>query len=373
MPSVSGSSVRKRQAVFLTGVISMRLLHIADVHLGVKPDAGKSWSAKREQDIWESFAKVIETAGQQKVDFLLISGDLFHAQPLKKELREVNYLFGQIPETKIILMAGNHDYLRQKSYYLSNEWQENVFFFRQEEIGRFDFEKENVSVYGLSYWHREIRENLYDNVLPSNSQRINILMAHGGDVSHIPFSAEQILRNGFDYVAAGHIHKGGQLVPERAVMAGSLEPTDCNDVGPHGYWLGEIEKGHSRVHFYPIRNCEYCHENYFVTRQTAEREIYEWAGKLLSERPVYQYFRLFLKGKKNPDITYDVSRLEQLERVVDVVQQLEPDYDYEKLKEEHTGSILGEYIRSLQSMPAEEINKKALEYGVNALLGHKIE
>ena len=91
-----------------------------------------------------------------KTGFLLISGDLFHAQPLKKELREVNYLFSRIPQTKIILMAGNHDYLRTKSYYLTMEWEENVYFFRQEEPGHFDFEEENVSIYGLSYWHREM-------------------------------------------------------------------------------------------------------------------------------------------------------------------------------------------------------------------------
>ncbi|MDD6305648.1 MAG: DNA repair exonuclease [Clostridiales bacterium] len=350
----------------------MRFIHIADVHLGVKPDAGKSWSKKREQDIWASFARVIEIAGEKKVDFLLISGDLFHAQPLKKELREVNYLFSRIPETKIILMAGNHDYIRQKSYYLSVEWPKNVYFFQQEEAGHFDFNEENVSIYGLSYWHREIREKLYDRIVPTDLSRINVLLAHGGDSSHIPFGTEQILQNGFDYVAAGHIHKGGWLVPEHAVMAGSLEPTDCNDTGPHGYWMGEIEKERTAVHFYPIKNCEYCHEIYPVTGETAEREIYEWAEKLLGERPTYQYFRLFLKGRRNPDITYDMSRLEQTDRVVDVVEQMELDYNYEKLAAEYGDSLLGAYIRSLQNMPADEVTKKALEYGVNVLLGHKI-
>ena len=42
--------------------------------------------------------------------------------------------------------------------HISMEWEENVYFFRQEEPGHFDFEEENVSIYGLSYWHREIGE-----------------------------------------------------------------------------------------------------------------------------------------------------------------------------------------------------------------------
>ena len=71
----------------------MKVIHISDVHLGVRPDAGKPWSERRAQEIWNSFAGVIKTAAKEKVDFLLISGDLFHKQPLKRELKEV---FGQI-------------------------------------------------------------------------------------------------------------------------------------------------------------------------------------------------------------------------------------------------------------------------------------
>ena len=38
----------------------MKFMHISDVHLGVKPDAGKSWSKKRTQDIWNTFAETIQ-------------------------------------------------------------------------------------------------------------------------------------------------------------------------------------------------------------------------------------------------------------------------------------------------------------------------
>ena len=183
----------------------MKFIHVSYLHLGIKPDEGKPWSEKRAQDIWDSFAEVIGAAVELKPDFLLISGDLFHAQPLKKELREVNYLFSRIPQTKIILMAGNHDYLRTKSYYLTMEWEENVYFFRQEEPGHFDFEEENVSIYGLSYWHREIGEPVYDSIIPEDLSKINILLVHGGDPQHIPYHPKHILENGFDYIAAGHI------------------------------------------------------------------------------------------------------------------------------------------------------------------------
>lgn len=350
----------------------MKFIHIADVHLGVKPDAGKSWSEKRARDIWESFASVIEVAAKEKPDFLFITGDLFHAQPLKKEIREVDLLFRTIPETKVILLAGNHDYLRQKSYYLTYSWVENVCFFKMEEAECFDFPAENVAVYGLSYWHREIRERLYDGLMPENEKRINILLAHGGDERHIPFSATEILRNGFDYVAAGHIHRGEWLAENRAVMAGSLEPTDCNDFGPHGYWMGELEKGKSQVHFFPIQKCEYRQESYAVHAGTSQRELRNWVETLLKERPQYQYFRLSLVGHKAMDMEYDLQELRAFPRIVDVTEKLVPDYDYVKLQEEYANTILGNYIRTMQAETRDVVTNKALEYGVNALLGYQL-
>ena len=52
----------------------MRFIHIADVHLGMQPDAGFPWSEERGEAIWESFRRIIRLAGREKTDFLLIAG-----------------------------------------------------------------------------------------------------------------------------------------------------------------------------------------------------------------------------------------------------------------------------------------------------------
>lgn len=357
----------------------MKFMHLSDVHLGVEPDAGKAWSKKRAQDIWDSFAETVLEAGRQQVQFLLISGDLFHKQPLKRELREVNYLFEQIPQVKVVLMAGNHDYIQPKSYYVDFSWAENVYFFEREEVTAFDFPEENVTIYGLSYWHREIAERLYDRLNVAEDGRIHVLLAHGGDERHIPFSVKQILEQGIDYIAAGHIHKGGWLVEERAAMAGALEPTDCNDTGEHGYWLGELIKSKqnlsgvvSKVHFFPIRKCEYHHLHLTVTPNTTQYALEAMVRKVLAEGEAYKYYRIFLEGYMEPDMEYDLNRIEQLEHVVDVMADLQPDYHYDSIVEEQPESLLARYIVRMQKFPQNEITKKALEYGVNALLGHKI-
>lgn len=350
----------------------MKIMHISDVHLGVKPDAGKPWSEKRAQEIWDSFAETISVAAKERVDFLLISGDLFHKQPLKRELKEVLGLLTRIPDTKVLLMAGNHDYIQQNSYYRTCQFPENVFFFPREEVTCFDFPDENVAVYGLSYWRREIRERMYDEIVPTNRNRINLLLAHGGDEKHIPFSVEKILNHGFDYVAAGHIHRTGRLNGERAVMAGSLEPTDCNDIGPHGYWLGTVDKEHCEMSFFPVKKCEYRHEIIRITPQMTEYALEQQVRELVTANPPYCYYCLSLEGRVDPDISYQPEKLEQLERVVSVEESLIPDYHYEKLYAEHENTLLGAYISAMEKKKDDPVAAKALEYGVGALLGHQI-
>ena len=91
----------------------IRFIHLSDVHLGAVPDRGCPWSHEREEEIWETFRRVIAGIRKNPVDLLFIAGDLFHRQPLLGQLRQVNEWFAAIPETRIFLMAGDHDYIKE--------------------------------------------------------------------------------------------------------------------------------------------------------------------------------------------------------------------------------------------------------------------
>ena len=134
----------------------MRFIHLADVHLGAVPDRGCPWSSRREEEIWETFRRVIAGIRENPVDLLFIAGDLFHRQPLLRELKEVNNLFSTIPDTRVYLMAGNHDYIKADSFYRDFQWEKNVTFFKNEQLTCVKDEKLDIYVYGLSYEHQEI-------------------------------------------------------------------------------------------------------------------------------------------------------------------------------------------------------------------------
>ena len=136
----------------------MRFIHIADVHLGMQPDAGFPWSEERGEAIWESFRRIIRLAGREKTDFLLIAGDLFQCQPLLRELKEVNDLFASIPETIVVLIAGNHDYVKRESFYRGFDWADNVVMLLSPEPECVEVPEKKTAVYGCSYDKKEIRK-----------------------------------------------------------------------------------------------------------------------------------------------------------------------------------------------------------------------
>ncbi len=63
----------------------MKFIHIADLHLGAKPDAGNAYSQNREQELWDSFRDIITICNQKKTDLLLIAGgSVSQTTPVKR-------------------------------------------------------------------------------------------------------------------------------------------------------------------------------------------------------------------------------------------------------------------------------------------------
>ena len=70
----------------------MKFIHIADVHWGARPEREQTFGMIREQEIKETFQRVIDHANKQQVDLLLIAGDLFDQPPTQQELRDMQML-----------------------------------------------------------------------------------------------------------------------------------------------------------------------------------------------------------------------------------------------------------------------------------------
>lgn len=346
----------------------MRFIHLSDVHLGMMPDRGTLWSEARAEEIWESFRRVIAAIRKDPVDFLFIAGDLFHRQPLLRELREVNYLFSQIPETTVYLMAGNHDYMKRDSFYRSFVWEENVVFFQSEKISCVKDKKHDVYVYGLSYENQEIFEPLYDDVKPNGEAGYHVLLAHGGDTRHIPMNIRSINQAGFDYTALGHIHKPQMIFHDKMAYAGALEPTDCNDTGPHGYIEGTMEDGKVTAKFVSFSCRTYQQIILTVREDSTQFSLEEMLRTDIMNRGGKNIYRVVLQGYRNPELLLIPEKLRKQGNIIDIIDESQPMYDLDALQKRYAGTMIGEYISYFRRKECSAVEKKALYYGLQALL-----
>lgn len=349
----------------------MKFIHIADVHLGARPDAGSAYSEERGRELWDTFEHVLNICREEEVDLLLIAGDLFHRQPLLRELKEVDYLFSELPRTKVVLMAGNHDYIRRDSYYRTFQWGENVFPLFGQSLEYVEFPELQTAVYGLSYHAREIREPLYDDAQPLGIQPCEILLAHGGDEKHIPFDRSALAASGFSYIAMGHIHKPGAVEKNHIIYAGALEPIDRNDVGPHGYVKGTFQGGRVHIQWLPCAQREYVHLEVPVDETDTNGSLKKKIENIINEQRNENIYKIILRGRRDLDIVFETERMGQAGNIVEVVDETAPAYDLKKLMRENAGNLLGRYIEQFSDCEEGSVEYLALYEGVEALLKNK--
>ena len=201
--------------------------------------------------------------------------------------------------------------------------------------------------------------------------RRNTITQYSIQEKHIPFRKNELLKLGYDYIALGHIHLPAELAEDRMYYAGSLEPTDKNDTGKHGYIKGEIKNGRTRTEFIPFASREYVHMEVEAGREMTGREMKEKISLAIRERGIQNIYKIILRGFRDPDMIYDTDRMDSYGNIVEILDETKPAYDYEKLKKQNAGNLLGWYIESFAEAKDDSVEAIALTEGVQAMLEAK--
>lgn len=346
----------------------MNFIQIADIHLGASPEAGSRDNGQREKEIWERFYDVIDICEEKQIDLLFIAGDLFHRQPLLRELKEINYHFGKLSRTKVVLIAGNHDYIRKDSRYLQIAWSENVYPLFESTLDRAVIEELELAVYGFSYDRREIREARYDEAYAPREMKYEILLAHGGDETHIPIKKAKLKALGYDYIALGHIHKPQMVLKDYAAFSGSLEPLDQNETGRHGFLLGEITEKGTQIRFVPFAKRQYIHLDLKVDTGMTHGALRAKIREEIETHGTENLYKIILEGQRDPEIVYDIEDLDTHGNLVEILDRTVPAYDYEQLYEKNKENLLGKLIGHFAGSESESMEYQAMCEGVSAIL-----
>ena len=345
----------------------MKFMHIADVHLGVQPDRGKSWSQTRAREVSETFDKLLAIAEEKQVSLLLIAGDLFHAQPTMAELKELDYKLSKLSRTWTVIIAGNHDYMSPEGAYAKYRFQTKTVCLPADRLASVYIRELGVCVTGRSFDRQEIPEGIYDDARPVREDTVNFLLAHGGDLTHAPLKKQKLLDAGFDYIALGHIHKPEILAPDKMAYAGSPEPIDYTDVGDRGYIIGEVTRGHCHIEWKKINERNYINLALKLKPEYSGAQIIDAIEKEMKRLGKQHIYRIILKGQKNDEVQPDFLALTTRYMISMIEDYTRGALDVEALLAENGENLIGQFIIQLKDKE-DVVSKKALEYGLHALL-----
>jgi DNA repair protein SbcD/Mre11 len=224
----------------------MRLVHLSDLHLGFRQYQRLTPGGinQREADVARSFMSVVDRVIALRPDIVLIAGDIFHnVRPTNPAIlhafRQLARLRLSIPDTPVVMVAGNHDTPR------SSETGCILSLFRDSiGIHVVDREAQRLSFPELDLAVLAVPDvsGPKPSLVPESGYKYNVLLLHGEvqgmlpahvatpDRSAVEISKEQLGASRWSYVALGHYHVYRQITPN-AYYSGSIDYTSANAWG----------------------------------------------------------------------------------------------------------------------------------------------
>ena len=355
----------------------VKFIHTGDLHLGLKfqkVSFQKDKAIERRRELWSTFERIVKYAKDNKVEFLLIAGDLFEeAYFTMADITRVRDTFREAEDVNIIISAGNHDFKGIRSLYNKVEWTKNVTIFDKERIQKKEFEDLNTVIYGYSWDTIEIRENNLFEGLKVDSTKNNILVLHGelgNNSSYLPLNLEELNNLNMDYIALGHIHKP-QILNDRTAYCGCPEPLDFGEIGDRGIIQGTIKDKKTEFEFIPFSKRKFIELEILINEDMGYPDIMREIRNLDMGNKNMDFYRINLRGfiqrgisveNLDKDLNDDFYHIEIIDNTI-------WDYDLEELQEENKENIIGQFIMAMKDKGLDNpIVKDALYLGLEVLL-----
>ncbi len=234
----------------------VRLLHLADMHLGAKFKLPGEKSAKRREDFSEAFKRAIDFASDEKnkIDAVLFAGDTFDShKPSKDAVELFRAQLERLNKRKIhaLLIPGNHDAYEYSDSFWRNDFNA-LHLFSEPKIAEpisLSINGEECHFYGFAFDSRKSNAP-FDEFKATDSEGFHIALLHGslGVGTHfemhsrsVPLKLEKLGKTGMDYIALGHYHNFAEVNEGgvKIVYPGTLEGRRFGEDGDR--WLVVVE------------------------------------------------------------------------------------------------------------------------------------
>ena len=237
----------------------IRLLHLADLHLGAKFNWLGNKGKTRRKDLSDAFSRAIEFAitEKNKIDVVLISGDIFDSHvPLNDDLELFRAEIGRLKKNKIrcVLIPGNHDGYE----YADSVWREEfpwVHLLSEPEIDKpvtIPLNGTDCHFYGFAF-DSQLSKPPFDEFKRNNADGFHIALLHGSLVDgsqfemhnrNVPLDKKKLSLSGMDYIALGHYHNFQELDVDgvKIVYPGTLEGLRFGEDGERHLLVVELSE-----------------------------------------------------------------------------------------------------------------------------------
>lgn len=184
-----------------------------------------------------------------------------------------------------------------------------------------------------------------------------------------PINKNKLKQLGFDYVALGHIHKLDYNTEEnqRIVYPGSTISMGFDELGKHGFIVGELTKEKLEIAFIPVDNKEFVELELDVTSINDLEELIERLNELLLDEN--KFYKIILVGKRKFEIDIlELMKLITRENIIKIRNKTQLDYEIEKIINETTlrGIFIKQLLEEKENYTEEERNK-ILEIGLSIM------
>lgn len=236
--------------------LSFSFIHAADIHLdspltGLEQYEGAPVDQIRSATR-DAFRKLVETAIERKVAFIIIAGDLYDGD--WKDYNTGLFFVSQMVRLQkeninVYLIRGNHD----AASLITKELKlpDNVIEFSIRQAETYVLDELGVAIHGQGFASRAVEENLVKNYPRRKDGYLNIGILHTsatgreGHENYAPCSIDDMKEKGYDYWALGHIHLRELLHEKDPVIlfSGNIQGRHIKETGDKGCTLVTVKDG----------------------------------------------------------------------------------------------------------------------------------
>lgn len=257
----------------------LTFIHSGDLHIGAPFRGLRSlsprWAERLTNAIPEAFDRVVESCLENKVDFLVLAGDVFDTdKPSYAHYRHFIKGVERLKEARIpvYIVAGNHDPFSNWHDY-REFLPENAHLFPSDEAEYIMYRRNGeplALVAGRGFYNQPAGGDIAKGMTREAAMRacgesvpFAVGILHTGfwmDPYKAPCAESTLVISGMDYWALGHIHKR-YVHPEndpKIVFCGCAQGRDIKETGNRGCFKVTLEEGvPNTVEFIPTASVEW--------------------------------------------------------------------------------------------------------------------